>query len=718
MIFNNIAFEATQSEVLGVLNCNEQSPSYDEVQKEYKTALAEAEGLVKLRAAAQFFEMPESTDSDPKQAIFLAITAGKEISLAVSEYFDKGNYLRAMLLDSLTDIAMFNAQERLENKVEIMAQRQGLEVRSSFCPSDDTGLSLQKKLCEKMDTEDKIGMTVGQNAMLSPPKSLCCIYLTYGEFSAVHGKGYCSECGRSGCVFAGFGCFEVKIKGRDSSKTIHIKKGESLSCGFHNHGIMVNTQCGGLGVCAKCKVRILEGNLPPSSADLAKLNPKELLEGIRLACCAYPHENLTIEILDCDDKDLTALTKYAKEKVPSKIKSGYGIAIDLGTTTIVMQLLDMSNSGIVDTGTMANPQSRLGSDVISRISAANKSEGERLRQLVCSEIGRLIDEIMLENSVNISEVAISGNTTMVHLMMGYSCEGMGRYPYKAENLDCISTTLGDLFPCKVHDVSVTILPAVSAFIGADILSGISICGIGATDGISLLVDIGTNKEAVIGGRDRLLACSTAAGPCFEGGNLKFGVASVPGAICKVSASKDKRSLNFRTIGNVPPIGICGTGAVEAVYELHKIGVISSTGKLKNEYCSEGYPIVQVNGKNEISLTQDDIRELQLAKSAIRAGIDTLIKRYETGYDDIERLYLAGSFGHYLNKDKAIGIGMLPHRLSDKIRAVGNTSLAGAVAYLCGKVSMEELYSLKRRVSLLDLAGDDYFNQKYLREMNF
>jgi uncharacterized 2Fe-2S/4Fe-4S cluster protein (DUF4445 family) len=231
-----------------------------------------------------------------------------------------------------------------------------------------------------------------------------------------------------------------------------------------------------------------------------------------------------------------------------------------------------------------------------------------------------------------------------------------------------------------------------------------------------LIDLGTNGEMAIGNRDRILVTSTAAGPAFEGGNISCGMGSVKGAICSVNIADGNVSCG--TIGDKAPIGLCGTGVIETVYELMKNELIDETGMLDEDYFDDGFVLAKTPEGEDISFTQKDVREIQLAKSAVRAGMETLILRFGVGYEDIDRVFLAGGFGYKMNLEKAIGIGLLPEELRDKISAVGNSSLGGAVVYLTEEDAPQRIEHIVELSEEISLATDKDFNQFYTDYMFF
>ncbi len=313
-------------------------------------------------------------------------------------------------------------------------------------------------------------------------------------------------------------------------------------------------------------------------------------------------------------------------------------------------------------------------------------------------------------------MVIGANTTMVHLLMGYSCETLGVFPFTPVNIDTIHTTYGELFEQADRDFEVVIFPGISTYVGGDIVAGLYSLDFDKREKVSVLVDLGTNGEMAIGNKDRILTTSTAAGPAFEGGNITFGTGSVPGAICKVEL-KDGHAVTG-TIQDGKPVGICGTGVIDMVYELVKAELVDETGLMEEDYFDDGFPLAVGSDGTEISFFQKDVREIQLAKSAVRAGLETLILNFGASYEDIEAIYIAGGFGYKMDIVKAVGIGLLPEECQDKIEAVGNSCLKGTRTYLLSSDCTERVQRILESSSEVQLSNDKHFNEFYMDYMYF
>ncbi len=379
------------------------------------------------------------------------------------------------------------------------------------------------------------------------------------------------------------------------------------------------------------------------------------------------------------------------------------VCVDIGTTTIAFELI--KDGKIAAAHTELNAQRRFGADVLSRIEAANRGRGGELRELIQYQLLNGVRKLAAQTD-KIDKIVIAANTAMVYLLMGYPCGELGAYPFEAAHTQTIETMFKQIAPNGFIDAKTVVLGGVSAFVGGDITSGLYMCDFDLSDKVNLFIDLGTNGETAIGGRDGILVTSAAAGPAFEGGRISCGTGSVDGAICGV----DIKAGTVRTINGKPPVGVCGTGVIEAVSELLSNGLIDKTGLLTPEYFENGYPLTE-----KIRFTQSDVREVQTAKSAIQSGIEALMKNY--GAADIDTLYLAGGFGYGLDIKKAANIGLIPRALADRVKILGNSALGGAARY-AAEDGGERIDRIRKLCSGINLGNDDAFNETYIKNMNF
>lgn len=395
----------------------------------------------------------------------------------------------------------------------------------------------------------------------------------------------------------------------------------------------------------------------------------------------------------------------------------FGIAIDIGTTTIALSLIDMATGEIKKTNSFLNSQRKFGADVISRIEYSIKNNVDILRKCICDDIFKGIEELTTGfcKKEAIYHIVVAGNTTMINLFLGLPCDSIAQYPFNTVMLDLCKFKFKEIFKNELLDCNVTVLPGISAYVGADITSGILKCNMHKNDKISILVDIGTNGEMVIGNRYSMLCLATAAGPAFEGANITCGTGSIKGAISQVFIKNKK--IEYKTISNCPPVGICGSGVIDIVANLKKEEIIDETGRIDNELYKENKIIIakDVYGQ-DIIFNQKDIREVQLAKSAIRSGIEILIKEYKTSYENIDVFYIAGGFGNKINIENSAFIGLIPEELKNKIKTVGNSSLGGASLYLCDKKYNEDIEYMLNHIHYVDISKHKDFNNLFIDNM--
>ena len=488
-------------------------------------------------------------------------------------------------------------------------------------------------------------------------------------------------------------------------------EGTSILQALQARGEYIPAPCGGNGTCGKCRVRFVQDPPAPSQADRKVLTEAEIADGVRLACRTAAVQGAVIEIEAGDEKQMDVASGFTLDVASGRVPVQRDIvdgekdteeggtiaaAVDIGTTTIAMSAVDIGSGRILGTSTGINHQRSWGADVISRMEASNQGKGALLQKSIRADLDLLREELGLAQD---ARMVISGNSTMEHLLQGLSCETLGVAPYTPVDI-------------SLHEYeNMTILPGISTFVGADIVSGIVACGIDQSEEICILVDLGTNGEMAIGNRNRIISASTAAGPAFEGGNISCGVAGIPGAVSSVEITDGEARVE--TIGGLPPVGLCGTGVLETVYELLKEELVDEAGLLDDEYFDDGFPVAE-----GIVFTNKDVREVQLAKSAVRAGLEVLLEEYGADYDQIGKLYIAGGFGQKINLEKAVGIGLLPEELLDRMVPVGNSSLAVAVMAACDPSVLERMRAVGENAEETALAENPLFSDLYMDNMFF
>ncbi len=465
------------------------------------------------------------------------------------------------------------------------------------------------------------------------------------------------------------------------------------------HGFGVEFPCGGKGTCGKCKIRLLEGNIEifgPHSLHLKKL---ALPPDWRLACYSRCTQDITLEIEQFNHLILADESEF--EFTPHE---GFGIAVDLGTTTIVAQLLDLTTGRVLAAETLLNPQVKYGADLISRIQSCLDGKAAEMTFLIRTTIRDMINQMLQKHAVSPHRVVLVGNTVMQLIFSGEDVTPLSAYPFDAYNIGMKTFRPDELGWDFGVDGEVVFYPSIGSFVGSDILAGVMAAGIHKKKSYTALIDLGTNGEIVIGNRNGLVCASTAAGPAFEGSNISVGMRAVTGAISSLKLSGGK--IEASVIGNIAPKGICGSALIDAVAILRHLNLIGSFGEI-----TSGESNIALTGK--IQLSQKDINEFQLAKAALAAGMEILVKSLGIGIDRIETVYIAGGFGTYINIDNVVATCMIEVS-REKIRKIGNTALIGAKMFLFNDADVvNEILSKTRHINL---ESDPEFQDIYVGKM--
>lgn len=494
----------------------------------------------------------------------------------------------------------------------------------------------------------------------------------------------------------------VQIDLQPLAKTLFVARGTSLQDVLFDQG--VEFPCGGRGRCKGCRIRLLSGHLPITAEDQRTLTTTEIADGWRLACRARAESALSIELAQWEPSILSDNSAFVFTP-----RDGLGIAVDLGTTTLVAQLVDLQTGNVLSVRSALNVQARHGADIMSRIDFAVKSGQRELQTMIREQIGRLITELLSDHASRrdeLRDVLLAGNTVMHHLFCGISVEPLSHYPFEPAQLE-VQTFAADELGWTLGGQA-RFLPCLGGFVGSDILAGILATGLHESDSLSALIDLGTNGEIVVGQRGRMLCASTAAGPAFEGARISMGMRASTGAVSEVTC-RDGR-LHCRVLGNVAPRGLCGSGLVDAVAAGLDAGLIHPTGKLA---AGQSLPLA-----GPVALSQKDIRELQLAKGAIAAGIRILLQQWGATPGDLSQVWLAGAFGNYISRVSAQRIGLLNFPPA-MVEPAGNTALRGAKLALCANSSGDEVHSaIRGKVQHVSLNEDERFQEIFVEEMQF
>lgn len=714
--------ELNQQEVFKAMDCYEDSPVYEEMAEEYENVKEEILSLAKPVGILGFGTLPEKIATEDYKTgtpvIFAVTSIGGEISGKSTQAFKEGDYVKGLLFDTMGDNILFSLEKPMMKKLQQLCGDLKVGISRRLEAPYDISMEAQKTAWEYLELKERFDIGISSGYMFDPVKTSCLIFiLTENEklFQAHHD---CRNCPNVTCRLRNIPKTSVTVMRNGQEQELLLEERESLLDGLVRANFYISAPCGGDGRCGKCRVRVLEGKADISEEDRKFMTEQELEEGYRLACRIYSADNLKVEMEESEESSFEILS--GEEKTESSIaEEEYEIAVDIGTTTIAMQLLGKKSGDILHTYTCINRQRVCGADVISRIQASVDGKKEILQKIIQRDLIKGIRNLLQQASVSVDRLAricIAANTTMVHLLMGYDCDTLGVYPFQPVNIDFIKTDYKTLFDSEECGVEVVILPGVSTYVGGDIVSGMYACGMDKTEEICMLIDLGTNGEMALGNKNRIMVTSTAAGPAFEGGNICWGTGSVAGAICSVEIHDKKASV--KTIQEEQPVGICGTGVVEAIAELVREEIVDETGCMAEEYFETGFSLAETKDGRAIAFTRKDVREIQLAKSAVRAGIETLLLRYGVNMEQVDRVYIAGGFGYKLNIEKAAAIELLPGAFRDRIETVGNSSLAGAAAFLRNERSEACLQKLIEVSQEISLSADKDFNEFYMDYMMF
>lgn len=711
--------------VFKAIQCYEDSDLYEEICQEYEELKEQMQKHLDLKGVMGMREVTKEIASkdlpEGTKIIYVINTIGEYNSKLSDTYFKQGDYLKGMLADAMADSFVFGMEKSWMQQLKEYCQKKGIGIKRRLEAPKHLPMLAQKIAFEELNAGELLGMSISSGYMYSPQKSLCSIFVADEDMKVFNAYHDCKKCGNLNCSMRRIIASRLTVYDKSNSFQVDCIEGESILDALQRANPDYTAVCGGKGICGKCDIRLLTGQLEITTADKKFFSKEELDGGYRLACQAHPIEDLTIS-LEWSSEDRMEIVTNFKSDNGAQVAEGdeYGIAIDIGTTTLAMSLISIKNGVVVDTYSDLNHQRIYGADVLSRMDGSNEGKKDLLQQLIRKDILVGIYHLVNRNSIEkgkIKEIVIAGNTTMGHLLMGYSCKTLGVAPFTPVNIDTIYEDFSKILDSDFLDCKVTVMPGISTFVGGDIVSGIINTRMTESSDISLLIDLGTNGEMAIGNKEKLLVTSAAAGPAFEGGNIQYGVGSIPGAICHVDIKED-RSVEYETIENEIPIGICGTGVVETAAGLIKNEMVDETGLLEDEYFEKGFELARDAKGNPIVFTQKDVREIQLAKGAIRAGIEILIMRLGVKYEDVKRVYIAGGFGYKLNPQMAMAIGMLPKEFEGRIGAVGNSSLGGAVDYIVNASMRERAEYIRSIARELSLGSDPCFQDKYMEHIAF
>ncbi len=525
---------------------------------------------------------------------------------------------------------------------------------------------------------------------------------------------------------------------------VQVVSGISLLDAVRSAGLALDSECGGRGTCGECRVRFVQGAPRPTVEDAALLSQEELDDGWRLACQTFLTADCRIalpqRVAHARRRKIRILTDAAGLPTTGRpTLSGYGIAVDVGTTTVVCYLMDLARGLQIGVASFANPQSAFGPDVISRITYAHRGPAE-LRELqrrlvshleknfaaLCKGAGIALDSV--------SRVTAVGNMTMMHLLRGVDPWPLGVAPYEPVFLELPPFPARELGFKRFAGAEIHVLPGVGGHVGSDVVAGVMAVDLTRRPGISLYMDLGTNGEVVLCSRKALAGASCAAGPAFEGVHIHSGMSAFPGAIERVE-EEDGR-LQIDTIGDADALGLCGSGLVDAVALLLRRGLLRPSGRLvapqqvpadvpddlrrrvEEDATGRRFLLSRDGSRGDVVVTQRDIREVQLAKAPVRATIDLLLTGAHLKPEAIDDVFVAGGFGSAARSESLLALGVVPEEVRGRIHAVGNTAGLGAKLALVYPERLAEAHGLARQIRHVELVLREDFRQAFAAHIPF
>ncbi|GHT46484.1 (Fe-S)-binding protein [Planctomycetales bacterium] len=540
----------------------------------------------------------------------------------------------------------------------------------------------------------------------------------------------------------------------NENKSLAVPVGTTvLDAARQLHITALESPCNGRGTCGKCLVSV--GVCPDKAEQVPPLTNV-------LACQTHITENMTVftQSKELENKTLKILGtgksfSYTLQPFLSKQFDGektivygggkmigteigntadflYGLAVDIGTTTLVVSIIDLLTGKELAAESKLNPQSAYAQDVLSRIHFAGNSGGlATMQTTLTGALNQMLTDAAAKAGVNaqhIYEAVYSGNTAMLHLACGVNPKPLGQYPYTSQVNGGEHLSAETLFLNISPFGLVYLPPIISAFVGADITSGVLVSQLFERKETVLFIDIGTNGEMVLAKNGALAACSTAAGPAFEGMNIACGMRAGNGAVESFHI-EENGSITFQVIGNVPATGICGSGLLDITGELVRTRIIGKTGRFikggKSADKAVCAPISRLDTDkktffitDDVYLTQNDVRQIQLAKGAIRSGIESLLTTLHLTADDVDQVEIAGSFGYHLNEKSLLDIGLLPAALKGKVSFVGNTAQSGGIAFLLNTEYREKMFRSVTEIQKIELANNEGFEKLFVASLEF
>lgn len=527
-----------------------------------------------------------------------------------------------------------------------------------------------------------------------------------------------------------------KILLQPHHRTISCETGENLLDILRTSGIDFEAPCNGNGTCGKCRVTLLDGNLTiDTDREHALLDNLARNEGQHLACLSAVNEDIEIRIAAEGKRHNVLEQGFIPEFEKDPNLTGYGLAVDIGTTTVVASLLNLQSGKELATASAINPQKAFGLDVLSRITFEYEhgQKGiDELQNTIVTCLNSLAKEACAKAHVRMAQLNrmhVAANCAMMHMLLGEDARPLGRAPYTPTFTQARTLSASKIGLKLAPNAELYCLPQVSAYVGADIVAGAYVGGLQTCKGKVLLIDIGTNGEIVIASQGKLWCCSCAAGPALEGMNISSGMRAAEGAIEDIGFSPD--GIRLKTIGDAQARGLCGSGILAAVKELLQAGFLQKRGAFvkpenldshdwrRRYLTAEGVKrFVTIHEHPRIVITQNDIRQVQLAKGALLSGVIALLEAANTTAAELDSVLVAGQFGAHLPAESLIGAGILPPETADKIIYIGNSSKTGACLSLLSSKARHEMEELAKQISYFELAETQDYDNLFARCMMF
>ena len=502
---------------------------------------------------------------------------------------------------------------------------------------------------------------------------------------------------------------DCKVKFVPSNIEISVPDTYKIMDAERAAGLGMEYPCGGNSKCGKCFV------------DIELCGDKAHVK----ACDEFVKDGMIITIPNIDKEKTNVLTSSCIASVckfDPLCKDGYGVAFDIGTTTIAAYLIDLKTGGVINQIGELNEQVRFGGDVVSRCIYAKENGVDDIADVVNKQADKIIGQFGVD-ACEIKAITIVGNTAMQHIFARISPTSLVEIPYMPAKYGCFKMPAKEFFSNVNPSADVYFIPVIAGYVGADTVGAMLATRFNEKENITLLLDIGTNGEIALGNKDKYFVCSTASGPAFEGAKIVKGMRGAPGAIDHVWL--DDGDLAFSTIGDIDAIGICGSGLIDFCARLLDAGVLMKSGRFDKKY--DG-PIknrfIEIDGTRAISLsenvyvTQKDIREVQLAKGAISAGIKILMDKRGASFEDVTEVLIAGAFGNYMDPLNACKIGLIPIEFKDKITPVGNAAGEGAKMCLISCDEYKLCDEIASKAKFLELASVEDFQDRFIKELDF